>query len=99
MKPAKLPAISRVQPVTAQGKSKNPKDKIMKMVESYNLSRTEWENLIDEYIFNEKHRKIIKRRMLDGVYFDKLAEQEEMSTQQVKTIVYKCQKILLRHLK
>ena len=28
------------------------------------LPRSEWERLIDEWIFNEKHRAILKRRLL-----------------------------------
>lgn len=31
------------------------------------LSREQWEHLIEQYIFNERHRRIFKRRWLDGV--------------------------------
>ena len=62
------------------------------------VSRTEAENLINEWIFNERNRSILKRRLLDGVTFEKLAEEFDLSVQQVKTIVYKSQALLACHL-
>ena len=64
------------------------------MIEKYNLSRTTWECLIDDWIFNERDRKILKRRLLDGVCFEPLAEEFDLSVRQVKAIVYKSQKRL-----
>lgn len=64
------------------------------MIEKYNLSRTTWECLIDDWIFNERDRKILKRRLLDGICFEPLAEEFELSVRQVKAIVYKSQKRL-----
>lgn len=62
------------------------------------LSRTEMENLIDEWIFNEKYRKILKRRLLDGIIYDDLSEEFNLSVRQIKNIVYKCQDQLYRHM-
>ena len=59
----------------------------MLKLEGYNLSRTEWEHLIDEYIFSERDRAIVKRRLLDGVRFEPLAEEFELSVQHTHTIV------------
>jgi hypothetical protein len=64
------------------------------MTERFDLSRTQWERLIDEWIFSERDRAILKRRLLDGICFEPLAEEFEMSTRQAKTIVYKAQKRL-----
>lgn len=61
-------------------------------------SRTEIESAIDEWILNEKHRAILKRRMLDGICFEPLAEEFDMSPRQIKRIVYKSQETLSRHL-
>ena len=58
------------------------------------LSSQEMEFLIDSYIHNEIHRKILKRRMLDHVKFEKLAEEFHYSVRQIKRIVYKNQDIL-----
>lgn len=67
-------------------------------VENLNKSRTEIEHLIDEWIFNERNRCIIKRRLCDGITYEKLAEEFDLSVQQIKTIVYKSQDILSCHL-
>lgn len=62
------------------------------------LSRSEIEYLIDEWIFNERDRRILKRRMLDGICFEPLAEEFDLSVQSVKTIVYKTQDKLYKHI-
>ena len=56
-------------------------------------------HVIDEYIHNERDRKILKRRFVDGIIFDHLAEEFDLSVRQVKNIVYKSEKIFLKHLK
>lgn len=62
------------------------------------LSRSEIESLIDEWILNERNRAILKRRMLDGITFERLAEEFDMSVRQIKTIVYKSGDRLLSHM-
>lgn len=54
--------------------------------------------LIDEYIHSERDREILKRRLIDGAIFEKLAEEFDMSVRQIKTIVYKAQEVLFAHL-
>ncbi len=54
--------------------------------------------LIDEYIHSERDRKILKRRLIDGICYEPLAEEFDLSAVQVKRIVYKAQEKLLRHL-
>jgi len=61
-------------------------------------SRTELTEAIDEWILNEKHRSILKRRLLDGICYEPLAEEFDMSVRQIKRIVYKCEEILFRHI-
>ena len=61
-------------------------------------SRSELSSAIDEWILNEKHRKILKRRLLDGICFEPLAEEFDMSVRQIKRIVYKSQETLFRHI-
>lgn len=61
-------------------------------------SRTELTEAIDEWILNEKHRAILKRRLIDGICFEPLAEEFDMSPRQIKRIVYKSQEILFRHI-
>ncbi len=73
----------------------------MNRIESYDLSRSEWENLIDEWVVGrnaERNRKMLKRRLLDGITYERLAEEFDMSTQNVCSIIYKCQDKVFRHL-
>ena len=53
------------------------------------LSRSQVAHLIDEWIFSERDRKILKRRLLDGICYEPLAEEFGLSVRQIKTIVYK----------
>ncbi len=53
------------------------------------ISRSQMEYLIDEWIFSERDRAILKRRLLDGICYEPLAEEFDMSVRQIKTIVYK----------
>ena len=55
-------------------------------------------DLIAEYIHSERDRKILHRRLIDGITFEKLAEEQEMSVRQIKNIVYKAEDILFRKL-
>jgi hypothetical protein len=63
-----------------------------------NLSRTQLETLIDEWIFSERDRAILKRRMLDGICFDQLSDEFNLSVRQTKNIVYKAKDRLFKHL-
>lgn len=61
-------------------------------------SRSELTTAIDEWILNERDRAILKRRLIDGICFEPLAEEFDMSVRQIKRIVYKSQETLFRHL-
>ena len=66
------------------------------------LSRSEIESLIDEWIIGrnaQRDRAIIKRRLIDGICFEPLAEEFELSVRQVKNIVYKSERIIFSHIK
>lgn len=67
----------------------------------YNLSRSEINNLIDEWVTGrnaERDRKILKRRLMDGITYDRLAEEFDLSVRQVKNIVYRREDELFRHI-
>lgn len=66
--------------------------------DDYDLNRAEWEHLIDLWIFNELDRMMLKRRLLDGIVFEKLAEEFNLSVQQAKARIYKSQKNIIKHL-
>jgi len=59
-----------------------------------NLDRLAIENLIDTKIVGrnaERDRKILRRRMIDGIKFETLAEEFSLSVTQTKNIVSKRQ--------
>lgn len=53
-------------------------------------------SLIDEYIHSERDRKILKRRLIDGITYEALAEEFDLSVTQVKRIVYKGEDIIFK---
>lgn len=55
-------------------------------------------HLIDEYIHSERNRKILKRRLIDGLTYERLAEEFDLSVRQTKKIVYKSEEILFYHI-
>ena len=71
----------------------------MKIPKNIDIPRSEWEHLIDEWIFNERDRAILKRRLLDGICYEPLAEEFNLSVQQTKHIVYQLQNRLFKKLK
>ena len=54
--------------------------------------------IIGEYIHSERDRKIMERRLVDGITFERLAEEFDLSVRCVKTIVYRCQVEIFRHI-
>ena len=71
----------------------------MAKMENYDLSRSEWENLIDEWIFSERDRAMLKRNLLDGRTYEQIAEQFDMSTRQVARLIPKLQEKLFKRIK
>ena len=63
-----------------------------------NLSRSQIEDVIFEWIFNKKHRDILIDRLLDGMTYQEIAEKHDISVQQTKNIIYKAQDKLFKHL-
>ena len=53
--------------------------------------------MIDEYIHHERNRAILKRRLIDGICYEPLAEEFDMSVRQIKEIVYRSQSALFKH--
>lgn len=66
------------------------------------LSKSQIEHLINEWIVGrnaERDRAIMRRRLIDGVCFEPLAEEFDLSVRQVKNIVYKNQIRVFSHCK
>ena len=54
--------------------------------------------IIDEYIHSERDRAILKRRLIDGIYYEPLAEEFKLSVRRTKDIVYKYQDLIFTKL-
>ena len=55
-------------------------------------------SVIDELIHSSRDREMLKRRYIDGVPFEALAEEFDLSVRHCKRIVYKQSEVLFRHL-
>lgn len=71
---------------------------IEECVKESNLPRCDWENLIDQWILSERDRAMLKRRLLDGITYEKIAEEFDVSTRQVKRIIPKAEEKLFKHI-
>ena len=64
------------------------------------MSKSEIENAINEWIVGknaERNRKIVYRRLIDGICFEPLSEEFGLSVRQTKAIVYKCERKIFSH--
>jgi len=71
------------------------------ITEVIELSREDWEKLIDDWIVGknaERNRKILKRRLIDGLTYEALADEFKLSVQHTKAIVAKAEQKLFRHI-
>lgn len=60
-----------------------------------NISNTDLSRLIDEWVKGERDRKIMKRRLIDCICFEPLAEEFQLSVQHTHSIVQKNLKIII----
>lgn len=64
-------------------------------------SRSEIEAAIDEWVVGrnaERNREILYRRLVDGITYEALAEEFDMSVRQIKRIIYAAQEIIFKHI-
>lgn len=63
-------------------------------------SRSQLENIIFEWINGlhaERNRRLVSRRLFDGITFEQLAEEFELSPKQARNIFHKCEQIIFKH--
>lgn len=63
-----------------------------------NYTNSQIRELIAEYIHHERDRKILERRLIDGITFERLAEEFDMSVSQMKRIIQRNSMELFRHI-
>ena len=61
-------------------------------------SNSQIREIIAEYVHSERDRAILCRRLIDGVTFERLAEEFDMSVSQIKRIVRKGSNNIFKHL-
>ena len=63
------------------------------------ITNSQIRSIIDEYIHSERDRALLKRRFIDGICFEPLAEEFGLSVVQTKRIVYKQGDKVLRRIR
>ena len=71
----------------------------MKIPNNIDIPRSEWERLIDEWIFSEEHREMLKRNLLDGRTYEQLAEEFDCSRDKVARLIPRLQNRLFKKIK
>ena len=69
-----------------------------RMTDFDDVSNSTLSMLIDDWIKNQRDRDLIKRRLIDGICFEPLAEEFDISVIQCKRIVYKCVQQIVKHM-
>lgn len=59
-----------------------------------NMPNSELTVLIDEWIKNERNRKLMKRRFIDGITVEKIAEEFRLSVTRTKAIITESVRLL-----
>ena len=71
----------------------------MKIPNECNLDRYQWEDLIDRWIFDEEHRAMLKRNLLDRRTYEQIAEQFDCSRDKVARLIPKLQNKIFKKIK
>lgn len=61
------------------------------------ISRSELEHLIAQYVWNARNKSIFYRKV-DGYTYEEIAEEYNLSTQQIKAIVKDCLNRISKHM-
>jgi DNA-directed RNA polymerase specialized sigma24 family protein len=66
------------------------------------ITRKEIEDAIEQYVVlcmnAERNRAVLKRRLIDGLTHEQLAEEFDLSTQAVRKILYRYEAVIFKHL-
>ena len=54
--------------------------------------------LIAEHIHSARDRSILEKRLIDGLTYERISEEMDMSPRQIKNIIYKNEEILFSKL-
>ena len=59
----------------------------MRITSQFDFPASEWSHIIDEWVFNDKHREMLKDYLLNGHSYERIAEDYDMSTRQIARII------------
>lgn len=62
------------------------------------MTNSEIAEAIDEFVRGERASAILKRRLIDEICYEPLAEEFDISVAQLKRILYKAQSQLFKHI-
>ena len=54
--------------------------------------------VIDKWVKGERNREIMKRRLIDHITYERIADEFDMSPRYIKTLIYKLEMIVYKHL-
>lgn len=63
-------------------------------VNNENVSNSYIIKLIDEWVHSDRDRQIVKRRWIDGMTYEQLSFEFDLSVSQIKRIIYRNEKVL-----
>lgn len=67
------------------------------MSKEYNLPKDEIDNLIDQWILDEKASEILRLRLFKNHTYERIAEEVDMSERHIPRIIDRNIKILFKH--
>lgn len=65
----------------------------------FDLSRSQWENLINEWCLDEEDRAMLKRRLLDHITVERIAEEFSFSVPHTSRRLNRAENKLFLHIK
>ncbi len=70
-----------------------------KIITRSGMTVSEIDDLIEERIFSQRDRYILKRLLLDGVSYERISEEVSLSTRYTKEVAAKAMKVLIEYTK
>lgn len=67
-------------------------------IERHDLARSEWEQVLYQRISSERDREIFERTHLDGVPYEQVAVEFDMSVRQIKAIAKTIEQEMEKHI-
>ena len=66
--------------------------------ERMNISTSQLDKLVDEWIYDERDRLLVKRKLMGHKTYEQVAEEFEISPRTAITIVHRGLDIIVRHI-